>query len=133
MPEIFIGGKIYDMMSALAHELVFDNGIMINANKGLAEKVKAIPEEKAVFYDCPQLVTSVFNGDSEVQKWINSLFNKNVVIITSLIGAQAYKLTVSPVTTIETSRLPPKEKICYHDKWNTFTTRREFILAQTLL
>ena len=109
------------LKSALAHDLVFKNGLVLKANQEMARYIKAKPVEKVLYkmFDYAFVQTG-FEGEPEVQAFINEeLDKKGTIYATSIIGVAAYDNVVSPIVTPETARSPPPEKRVFLYKWNT--------------
>jgi len=108
----------FTIISGLAHSLKFEDGSILEANPDLAKVIKTTPVEEQV--DEFRVMTK-FAPDPGAVKFLNSL-PEFTLVVTSIIGLEIlnYHL-VSPVTTPETTRLPPEQKICFKNKWNVKT------------
>ena len=126
--KIEIDGTVF--ISALAHELNFEDGTKLKPNPDLAKDVffaeeitdwndKVVAENPKLQIKEPGYEPSL-EGKKWLQEWVLCAPIKTVVV-TSIIGAKAFGGgTVAPVITIETSRKPPHEKIVYKYKWHAF-------------
>ena len=122
---IEIDGTLF--VSALAHELKFDDGTVLKGNPGLAavfcaEEVTDWVEQPVpnrVQYKTPRYEPST-DGKRFLQEHVLGAKGKTV-IVTSIVGASAFgNGTVSPVTTVETARAPPHKKIVLKYNWHDF-------------
>ena len=117
-------------ISALAHELRFDNGLVLKPNQQLAQLLNSIPEEQVIQkIDDISFVKTTFkpNPENEVQlvhildEFFETYPKTTSLFVGSIVAVQtAWRdiNVVSPITTPETTRLPPNQKICYFNKWN---------------
>ncbi len=117
------------LVSALSHEVKFEDGTVLAPNPHLAEVLKAEPTEELVGeVGGISVVTPTFHPTEEGKRLVRKLvaivgaFGGAVYILSSTISAQAYGLpVVAPITTPETCRKRPEEKICYKHKFTGFT------------
>lgn len=133
--KIEIRGTIF--ISALAHELNFEDGTTLKGNPQLAKVFGAEevtdweegPEVKKAKYedvipDEPKLQIKAprYEPSSDGMRWLREnvhAASKKTLIVTSIIGQKAFgQGTVSPVVTPETSRNAPKDKIVFKYKWH---------------
>jgi len=117
------------LVNATPHELNFNNGITLQGNLKLAEILKAVPKETIVKEELGiKFVRTEFEKNEIGELLLNSIREHNkvfprnqILLISSIISAQAYGFpVVSPITTPETSRKPPAERVVYIDKFNVF-------------
>jgi len=116
------------LVSALSHEVKFEDGTVLAPNPNLAEVLKAEPTEEVIErVGGISVVAPTFHPTEEGRKLVRKLvaivgaFGSAVYILSSTISAQAYGLpVVAPITTPETCRKPPEEKICYKHKFAGF-------------
>lgn len=132
----------YVFISALAHDLNFEDGTKLVSNPKFANDVFRAEEitdweeshkTKARKYQSVfdkeedpvvQFKKPRYEASDDGKKWLQEhILDKpdKQVIVTSIIGAKAFKKgTVAPVTTPETSRKPPNEKIVFKHKWHAY-------------
>jgi len=117
------------LVNCTPHELKFTNGITLQGNQELADILKAKPVEEEVKQIMGiRLVRTEFERTKEGELLVTRVrhFNeqyptKPILLISSIISAQAYGFpVVSPITTPETSRKPPAERVVYIDKFNVY-------------
>jgi len=113
------GKKFYN---CTPHELKLDDGRVIPGDVSCAKMLKALPQEKTIAeINDIKIVTTVFKKMPEAQKIIDEANKNFILLVGSIIAAQVYrKPVVSPITTPETSRLPPNQRIVYSKKWNAY-------------
>ncbi len=116
-------------VSALAHELRFTDGSVLKANPELAKLLNSIPKEEIIpsrlkvtlvktkFYPNPENEKKLI----EIQNQFWETYKTDIYFVGSIVAVQTKWSdidVVSPITTPETTRLPPDQKICYLNKWN---------------
>jgi hypothetical protein len=109
-------------LNATPHELRLDDGQVIPGSVELAKILSARPIEKEV-NKIPDftIVTTEFVTTPEGRELVKIANEFKIILIGSIIAAQAYKFpVVSPIATPETSRLPPEQRIVFSRKFNTF-------------
>ena len=117
------------ILSALAHELRFEDGSVLPANKELAKVLSAnrtegtLPEQKG--YDGEAFVLTWFKPTEKGLEVIMDLIEEHspekVLIVGSRIAAQVYGFpVVAPIVTKETMRSPPAEKVCRANAWQVW-------------
>ncbi|MEX0569075.1 MAG: hypothetical protein Q6363_007965 [Candidatus Njordarchaeota archaeon] len=115
------------LINTSPHELKFDDGSILLGNVELAKILKAAPKEKVIkTVNTVTIVKTEFvpeeQGIELVQKIreLNKELSKPVLLISSIISVQAYGYpVVSPITTPETSRLPPAQRVVFKNKFNS--------------
>ena len=117
------------LVNATPHELKFNNGITLEGNQELAEILKATPKEELVKEELGiRFVRTTFEKNETAELIVSAIKEQNrrkptspILLISSIISAQAYGFpVVSPITTPETSRKPPSERIVYIGKFNVY-------------
>lgn len=116
----------FRVISALAHELIFEDGTVIPPNPALAKLIKASKVEEIVKQVGGVTLTKViWRPHNETLSILNQLMqdHPDVYVISSGIAVEAYRgygwtYIVGPITTEETSRLPNDQKRVYRDKWS---------------
>jgi len=117
------------LVNATPHFLKFDNGVILEGNQKLAEVLKAKPRETIVKEELGIVfVKTEFEKEEVGELLVNAIREHNrknptspILLISSIISAQAYGYpVVSPITTPETSRKPPSERIVYIGKFNVY-------------
>ena len=110
------------MVNCTPHPLRFEDDRVINGNKELAAILKATPREKTVkTINDIELVTPQFLSESQGEQLCNYAKEQGFLLIGSIIAAQAYrKPVVSPVTTPETTRAPPTQRVIQRKKWTCY-------------
>jgi len=118
----YAGGEMV-FVNATPHELRFDDGSTVKGNPELAQVLSAGVEEREITrFAGIVFVSTEFIGLPEGYKLVAKARDAgNVFLIGSIIAAQAYRFPViSPITTPETARKPPDQKVCYKNKWNCY-------------
>jgi hypothetical protein len=116
-------------LNCTPHELRLDDGRIIPGEPELAKILTA----KAIEVEIEQrlrkdfrgpgitIVTTKFLTNVEGGEFCQEAQNSGVLLIGSIIAAQAYKKpVVSPIATPETSRMPSGQRIIQTKKWNAY-------------
>jgi len=118
----------YKFVNGLPHSLKFDNGQSIEGNPDFAKKIKAesyfIANDNANDNANEIIFGNIKYRSSKETEELIGKFKKefpDIKIITSQITVNSINdnIFVSPITTKETERSPPNEKICYFNRWNS--------------
>ena len=122
---LFEGVEVGDVVivNATPHELRFVDGTELAGSTFLARKLSARPVEESVAEKAKvKIVRTVFQPAPEGEEVVKLAREAGVLLAGSIISAQAYGYppVVSPITTPETSRLPPPQRRVYLDKWNGY-------------
>jgi len=109
-------------LNCTPHELRLDDGRVVRGNPELARILAARAIERTVERRPPvEFVTTTFETTDEGEKLCEEAAARGIFLVGSIIAAQAYGYpAVSPVTTPETSRKPPAERIVFSTKWNCY-------------
>lgn len=107
--------KDFTIKSALAHKIVFEDGDVLLPNPELAKVISATAVEEKVD---EFRVKTTFKPNPKAVEFLKQQPN-NILFLTSIIGLNCYpSKLISPITTPETTRLPPEQKLCYKNKFN---------------
>jgi hypothetical protein len=114
------------LVSALAHELTFEDGEQIAANPELAKLVKAqMVDEPVEQVGEAQLVIATPQPDTETREILKAFFeaNPDIRVVSSFLSVSAFRdefrgKVIGPVTTTETQRSAPAEKRIYRNRWS---------------
>ena len=113
----------YRFVNGLPHFLKFDNNFELKGNPEFAKMIKAesnfiekTNENGIIFGNIK------YSPSKETEELVKQFKEEypDIKIITSQITVNSVddSVFVSPITTKETERSPPNEKICYFNKWN---------------
>jgi len=122
---ILVDGEYF--VNATPHELKFaEKDVKIDGSVFLAKKLSARPVERVVAKigvdEDIKIVTTEFEPTEEGERLAEIARELGINLVGSIISAQAYGYppVVSPITTPETSRLPPPQRKVYLYKWNAY-------------
>jgi len=118
-PKKVIDGITF--INCTPHPINFEDGTKIEGSVVCASKLAAKPIEKEVkTVNGIKIVTTDFKTTKEGEELVKEAKKKGYLLISSIIGAQAYKFpVVSPIATPETARLPPEQRKVFLRKWNS--------------
>lgn len=116
----------FELVCALAHPVIFTDDEQVEPSREAAQLVKAsMPEEVIFDLGEVQLVRASPAPDPDSLRLLQE-FSQNepgVRVLSSNLSVMAFRdvlpgLVISPITTPETSRLPPAQKRCFRNRWN---------------
>tara|TARA_Y100000034_G_scaffold123810_1_gene171133 strand:+ start:14 stop:418 length:405 start_codon:yes stop_codon:yes gene_type:complete len=112
--------------SCLFHELIFEDGTVLDADPECAKKLGNFPKENIVRKDGDiEFTMAQWFGTEEGRELVDEWEKKGYHLISSFIGSQAYPCkVVSPISTEETKRTPPPGKRTQLRKWGLFCPKK---------
>lgn len=114
------------VISALSHELVFEDGEILSPNPDLAKLIRADMSETVITQSAGfALVVSEPRPNTDSVKVLDefTMLYPGIRVVSSGLSAQAFRdkflgLVIAPITTPETARAANDQKRVYRNKWN---------------